>query len=292
MRTGFIGFLAQPNAGKSTLINQIIGEKVSTVTKKPQTTRKRVRGIYLDEKRQIVFVDPPGLIQAEKGLNHFLQKEWQSTLKECDGFLALFNIDERNIDKVDQVFQLAYKAQKPWAAVITKSDLPFAHRTQILKKRLTDEKIPFCVVDNQDAEATKTSVLELVDGWLKESEALYDTDIYTTSSLREIFCEFSLETCFELLHQEIPYQIAVRVESFLEESDKLEANMVLVVNHDRHKPIVLGEGGTRIKAIRKRTEKKLRKLLDKKVTLSFFVSSKPSWMDNKNMMKDLGYVTT
>ncbi len=291
MKTGLITLLAQANAGKSSLVNHIVGQKLSIVTKKPQTTRKKIRGIYLDSERQVVFIDPPGIIKAHKGLNKFLQKQWISAVKECDGILALFNIDEKNIECIEELFQLAYKAKKPWAGVITKTDLSFSHRIEILKKKLQEESIPFCLSSIKKSEKITEDVLKLIDPWLKESDLLYHQDLYTTQTLREIFCEFTLESCFNCLHQEIPYQVAVKVQNFKESPQSLIAHINIIVHKTGHKAIVLGKGGSKIKEIREMTQKSLEKHLEKKVTLKFYITAKPHWFDHEKMIKELGYVT-
>ena len=289
MKWACIGLLGQPNAGKSTLMNDIIGEKVSIVTRKAQTTRKRIRGIYTDSQKQLVFIDPPGVIRAQKGLNQFLQREWEKSLEECDGVLALMNVDENNIERIEEIFQIAYKLNKPWIAVITKSDLCQPQRIEVLKGRLQKEKIPYTLSSYRQSEKTRKSIFKLIEPWLIESNPVYEEDFFTTQSLREIFSEFTLESCFEFLHEEVPYQLAIQVIQFKESSHILKAHLNIIVNKETHKSIVIGQSGQTLKKIRETTQKNLKNLLKTDIKIHLHVISRPRWTQNKQLMRELNY---
>ena len=141
-KAGFVGLIGRANAGKSTFLNQVIGEKIAIVTRKPQTTRRRAIGVYTDDEAQIIFVDAPGVVQAEKGLNKFLQQEYEEIIQESDVLIALLNIDEKNPSRLDEIIDLVVSSGKPWIAVITKNDLPKYNRILILKEKLEKYGVP------------------------------------------------------------------------------------------------------------------------------------------------------
>lgn len=134
-KAGFLGLIGQPNAGKSTLMNYLVDEKVSIVSAKPQTTRRRILGMWSSDQGQIVFVDAPGIIKADEGLNGFLAREAQDVIDNSDALLAIISVDTDKAEQAEQVIDLVSKSGKPWVAVITKVDLEEkAHRVMILKK--------------------------------------------------------------------------------------------------------------------------------------------------------------
>src|SRR5262245_10366889 len=134
-RAGFLGLIGQPNAGKSTLMNFLVDEKVSIVSTKPQTTRRRILGIWSNEAGQIVFVDEPGIIKADKGLNSFLAQEAEDVIANSDALLAIVSVDEDKPENAEKIVEMVSKSGKPWVGIITKTDIEEkAHRIMILKK--------------------------------------------------------------------------------------------------------------------------------------------------------------
>ena len=132
-KAGFVGLIGQPNAGKSSLMNYLIDQKVSIVTPKPQTTRRRILGIQTTPEAQFIFVDAPGLIKSEKGLNAFLEKEAEEVMKESDVIVAVLSVDEQSAEDIQAVLDLVKKSKKPWLAIVTKTDLEEkAHRILII----------------------------------------------------------------------------------------------------------------------------------------------------------------
>ncbi|MEK2645448.1 GTPase Era [Bdellovibrio sp. BCCA] len=296
-KAGFLGLIGQPNAGKSTLMNYLVDEKVSIVSAKPQTTRRRILGIWSTDQGQIVFVDAPGIIKADKGLNGFLAKEAEDVISESDALLAVISIDEQKPEDAEKVIELVSKSGKPWMGVITKADIEEkAHRVLILKKMIEEKggkamsvSVKDSEGDNEEREAMLIEFLEL----LPESPApLYDTELYTNENVREMASEVIREKCFEILHQEIPYSLAVRIIKFDENAapvPKIHAEIIVV--KDNHKAIVIGKEAKVIKQIGMEARKEIEKLMGEKIFLDLQVISKPDWFENKRMMKELGYGT-
>jgi GTP-binding protein Era len=181
-RAGFLGLIGQPNAGKSTLLNYLVREKVSIVTAKPQTTRRRVMGIWSTEAGQIVFVDAPGLVKADKGLNGFLSQEAEDVIKQSDALLAIVSVDEKNSDDAEKVIKLVSASGKPWAGIITKSDLEEKqHRIMILKRMIEDHKGRAFQVSAKDLDSDNREALliEFLEMMPLSPAPLYDVELFT-----------------------------------------------------------------------------------------------------------------
>ncbi len=292
-RAGFVGLIGLPNSGKSTLMNRLVGEKVSIVTAKPQTTRRRVMGLVNTPNMQAVFVDAPGIIHAHSGLNLYLRDEAMDVITNSDVLVAVLNIDEPQIEKLDQIIQLAKESGKPWVALIHKTDLPQIHRPQILRDRLAPLGVPVISGSSIDPkDEIREKILEAIEPLLPEAERpLFDTDLYTLSTVRELSAEIIREKCFENLHQEVPFGLAVKINHFIEDRGPVvHIDAEIIVAKENHRPIVIGREGALIKKIGSEARKEIEALLDRKVFLELKVTSRKNWMKNLGVLKDLGYV--
>jgi len=292
IKAGAVGVMGPPNAGKSSLINNIIGEKVGIVSPKPQTTRQRVVGIYSDEETQILFVDPPGQIEAEKGLNSFLQKEYEDVLNDVDVVVLTINVDAKKPEVFDPVIAQVVESGKPWLAVVTKTDLPNSHRKFYWQQRLSAYNVPVFGISNEKSSAeSKTELLDKLKELLPESKSpFYDPELYTTQNMRQLAAEIIREKSFVCLSQEVPYGLAVRITKFDEtqaRTTKIFAE--LIVARESHVPIVLGSGGSLIKKIGTLARKELEEVFQQKIYLNLFVKVKKDWTKNPQLMKELGY---
>lgn len=293
-RAGFVGLIGEPNAGKSTLMNFLVREKVSIVTPKPQTTRRRIHGIHTDEKGQIIFVDSPGIIHAKEGLNAFLELEALEVIRESDALVAVLSLDAEKKESLEEILSMVTKSKKPWVAVITKTDLhDKSHRLVILKDLLAkhDVKVISLSLKDADYEMERGNILESIRQLLPTAERpLYEDDIYTTESVRQLACEILREKCFEFCHQEIPYNIAVRSILFDEHSKRVpHVSLEIVVAKENHKGMVIGKGGENLKKIGSEARKDIEKLVGEKIFLDLKVSYRENWYKNDNIMKELGY---
>ncbi len=292
-RAGFVGLIGQPNAGKSTLMNYLIEQKVSIVTAKPQTTRRRILGIQNTEKSQIIFVDAPGLVKAEKGLNAFLEREAQEVIKESDALVAVLNIDERESEGLEKVLNLVKNARKPWIGVITKTDVEDkAHRILIVKSMVEALGVKCLQVScKRDGKDGREALLNEIEQLLPSAPApLYEDDMYTTENVRQLVAEIVREKCFENLSHELPYQIAVQVRKFDEAAKPCPHIYAdVIVAKDSHKAMVIGQGAKVIKAISQESRAEVEKLMDGKVFLELKVIVKENWFDQERFMKEMGY---
>lgn len=293
-RAGFIGLIGQPNAGKSTLMNYLIDQKVSIVTSKPQTTRRRILGIQNTDNSQIVFIDAPGLVKAEKGLNAFLEKEAHDVIKESDALIAVLSIDEKDASAVEKVLDLVKKSKKPWMGLITKTDVSDkAHRILIVKA-MVEELGAKCLQVSclKDGKEGREDILNEIETMLPESPApLFDDDIYTTENVRALVAEIVREKCFENLEHELPFQLAAQVRKFEEDSKPCPKIYVdVMVAKESHKPIVIGKGASVIKKIGQESRLEIEKIMDQKVFLELNVIVKENWYEQAQFMKELGYI--
>jgi len=292
-KTGFVALVGLPNAGKSTLVNAIIGEKVGIVSRKPQTTRSRVIGIYNTKDAQIAFVDSPGRVQAEQGLNHFLEKELISVVKDADGILCILNLDVPKKEILMDLAEWSSQQGKPWAIVINKTDLDNGNRETKLRTDLLKYNVPVIAVRAiKMTQTMKEAILELATAFCQKSEApLFEENIYTTQQMRDLAAEIVREECFEYLHQEIPYGLAVKVVKYDESSPTLTKIYVeILLAKENHLMMVLGNGGQMIKRIGTSSRIQLEKIIGHKVFLDTRVKVKENWTRNPQIMKELGYV--
>jgi GTP-binding protein Era len=292
-RAGFVALLGEPNAGKSTLLNAVLGEKVSIVTDKPQTTRSRVTGILNLDEAQVIFVDAPGTLKSKTGINNFLQDEVGDVVRKADVLCLLLASDTREETAIELI-ELAKRSRKPWVAVVTKSDLLGGTRTPKFFGTLMEEKIPFISISSlKRPEEAKAEVLTRVVPLLPEAPApLFDEELYTTQTLRQMAAEFVREECFDALRQEIPYGLAVRVVEFKEEGNVVRIRCEIIVDKENHKGMVIGAKGQMLKAVGTAARKQIERVVGRQVFLELHVAVKENWTQNPRMMKELGYVVT
>ncbi len=302
-RCGFVAITGFPNAGKSTLLNTLIRQKLSIVSPRPQTTRYRIEGIYTTGNTQIIFVDTPGFIKAEEGLNHILQSEIIEAIKNCDVILML--VEPKNIsifDQKDETFELFRKkieeVRKPFIVALNKSDTISNDEVSNLLNRLQELKIgseivPVSALNNTNIDR----LISTIERYLPEGEFLYDPDQIAIKSERFLAQELIREQLFYLLKKEIPYECAVTIEEFDESDRENEDEMkrivrisgVIYVARESLKPIIIGKGGDMIKKIGTFARREIEELLGCKVFLGLRVIVKKNWNRDRFFLSDLGY---
>ncbi|MBK9294386.1 MAG: GTPase Era [Oligoflexia bacterium] len=285
MKAGFVTIIGVPNAGKSSLVNALIGENVSAVTSKPQTTRKRTLGILTKPNEyQIVFVDTPGVIENAQGeLNQFLMKELNDSLKDIQVVLAAIAPWDLKQNEKPLALKMTENLKIPVIYVATQCDLKLIDMNkwaQFSKEPLLQTSAK----DKTNLEELKNIIIEK----LPQNAAYYAEDIYTNQTLRELSAEIIRKNCFENLHQEIPYGLAVNIRDFKEEKIyKIHADIVLT--RDSHKAMVIGQGGSMIKKIGTASRMSMEEQFGEKVFLKLNVNVKPNWVKDKMFMQELGY---
>lgn len=291
-KAGFVALLGIPNAGKSTLTNCLVGEKISIVTNKPQTTRRRITGIVSQKNFQAILVDAPGAIENTAGLNQFLVDELNDVMRGADTVLAILNLDAPSPEPLEKIIEVAQNCGKPWAAVITKTDLGQGHRGHTLKAKLENANVPFTEISaHSEPLQTREKVFALIKDLLPESPApLYPDDAPTTENVRDICAEVIREKSFEVLFQEIPYQLAVQIRSFEEGETLTKIYADIIIEKENQRKIVVGQGAQNIKTIGTRARQIIEKLVGHKVYLELHVKVKKKWFKDPIVLKELGYV--
>lgn len=296
-KCGYVATVGRPNAGKSSLLNWLIGEKIAMVSHKANATRKRSniiamhQGINDEDESQIIFVDTPGIHEKEKLINQFMLDEALKAIGDCDLILFLAPVT----DKIEhyQDFLKRNKKNTKHIVVLTKTD--FVMPEEVLDKMAEykqfedqyEKIIPISIKKGQKQNYILDAVVEL----LPQSPYLYDTEILTTDHVRDIYKEFIRESVFENISDEIPYETDVKIEKVTEKSDIDVIKAMIIVEKSSQKGMIIGKGASAIKRIGKDARKKIEKLSGKKVFLELFVSVKKGWTKNKTGLKEMGYET-
>lgn len=285
-RAGVVALLGRPNAGKSTLMNHVLGEKLAIVTSKPQTTRSRILGIHTTETVQILFMDTPGLHASEKRLNAALNAQVTEAGEGCD--VALLLIDLRHDWGEDHAGLLAKLEARgtPVFVVGTQLDRPGASERPWPPVGIS---APTARISARTGEGVP-ALLEAVAAALPVSPPLYPEDELSNRPLRWLVAEQIREAAFDALSQELPYSLAVEVMQFDEsrpECIKIRANVI--IERASQKAMVIGKGGAMIKRIGSRARPPIEALLGTQVYLELFVRVEPQWSKRPQRLKELGY---
>ena len=289
-RTGFVAIVGRPNVGKSTLLNRLIGQKISIVSSKAQTTRHRVTGILTNDDVQFVFVDTPGFqTHHRNALNRTMNRTVSQVLADVD--LVFFVIEAGRFGEDDRKVLEVIPADARVVLVINKVDLlkdktrllPFIDELRALRDFV--EIVPLSAERGRNLEALVAAATPL----LPEGEPMYAEDEITDRSERFLAAEFLREKLFRLLGDELPYGIAVEIEKFEVEGNLRRIFAAVIVDKPGHKGIVIGKGGEKLKRISSEARVELEKLFDGKVYLEVWVKVKSGWTDDERALKSLGY---
>ena len=288
-KCGYVSAIGRPNAGKSSLLNWLVGEKINMVSPKANATRKRSNTIVMHEDDQIIFVDTPGLHRQEKLINKFMLEEALKAIGDCDVILFLAPVTDKIVHY--EKFLEENKKDKKHILLLTKTDFITADEVALKIKeyeRYSDKYLSIMPISIQ--KGTKQSdILNEVVKYLPQSPYLYDTEIMTTTHLREIYKEFIRESVFDNISDEIPYEADVVIEKVEEKPNVEVIKATIIVEKSTQKGMIIGKGGEAIKRIGLNARKKIEPLIGKKVYLELFVSVKKGWSKNKASLKELGY---
>ncbi len=288
-RCGFVATVGRPNAGKSSLLNWIIGEKIAMVSHKANATRKRSNIIAMNGDDQIIFVDTPGIHETEKLINQFMLEEALKAIGDCDLILYLAPVT----DKIDHYKDFLEKNTKNTKHILLLTKTDFVNKEELLLK-ITEyqefaDKYEALLTTSIKKGSNPKELLDVIVKYLPDSPPLFDTEILTTSHLREIYKEFIRESVFENISDEIPYEADVVIEKVQEKPNIDVIKATIVVEKGTQKGMIIGKGGEAIKRIGLNARKKIEKLTQKKVYLELFVSVKKGWSKNKKSLKEMGY---
>ena len=290
IRSGYIAIVGRPNVGKSTLLNRLVGEKISIVSRKAQTTRHRITGIVTTDESQFVFVDTPGF-QTKYGnaLNRAMNRGVTQTLSDVD--LVLFVIEAGRYDAKDQAVVRLLPKDRPVILVINKTD-QLKDRTALLPflAQVSAEHDYAAIVPISATKGKQTDeLLAEAHKHLPNEGLMFPEDDLTDKSERFLAAEYIREKVFRLLGDELPYATTVEIEKFEIEGNLRRIFAAIVVDRDGHKAIVIGKGGESLKRIASEARQDMERLFGDKVYLEIWVKVKSGWNDDERLLKSLGY---
>lgn len=288
---GYIALAGRPNVGKSTLLNQILQQKISITSRKPQTTRHSILGLQTVDDSQFVYVDTPGIHQnSKKTLNHMMNKTALSVLRDVD--VIAFIVDGTHFKEDDEyVLQMIQQSKVPCVLVVNKIDkikdkqilLPWIQ--DISQRHAFKAIVPISAKTGDHVEElTKT-----FKTFLPEGPFLFPEDQCTDRSTRFMCSELLREKIFRFCGQELPYSTTVEIESFKDEEKLVRIHVLIMVDKDNHKQMVIGDKGSKLKEIATLARIDMEHLLGKKVFLQCWCKVKSGWSDNERLLKQLGY---
>ena len=288
-KSGFVNIIGSPNVGKSTLMNQLVGEKLSIITSKMQTTRHRIMGMVNDEDYQIVFSDTPGIIDPAYRLHENMMKFVSEALKDADVILMVTDIyedPEKMQDRLDQINQL----NVPTLLLLNKIDLSNQKSMEkivdLWKNKLpTAQILPISALHNMSIQFILPKILE----WLPENPPYFDKDQLTNKNMRFFVSEIVREKILKIYQKEVPYSCEVVVEEYKEDKKIVRIRANIMVSRTSQKSIVIGHQGKKIKKLGIESRIDIESFIGKKVHLELFVKVDKDWRDKEGKLKKYGY---
>ncbi|KEG19984.1 GTPase Era [Bartonella bacilliformis] len=278
-RFGFVALVGVPNAGKSTLVNQLVGTKVSIVTHKVQTTRALVRGIVIHEKTQIVLVDTPGVFRPRKRLERAMVSAAWSGIKDADVLLVLIDVQNGLSDVVNAMLDNLVNIKQDKILVLNKIDTVAKSSLLVLTEKI-NERVSFLrtfMISALNGSGCK-DLLGYLSAMMQSGPWCYPEDQISDMPMRQLAAEITREKLFFRLHKELPYASTVETENWEERSDgSVKINQVIYVERESQKKILLGTKGHTIKAIGQAARKELTEILEQRVSLFLFVKVRNNW---------------
>lgn len=289
-RCGFVALIGAPNAGKSTLINALVGSKVSIVSRKVQTTRTQIRGIVMRGAAQIIFVDTPGIFRPKRRLDRAMVTSAWGGAGDADAVCLLVDARKGIDEETAAILEKLPEVKRTKFLVLNKVDLVDRQQLLGLAKELNDK----CAFDETFMiSALKgdglDALLDKLAGKLKPGPWLYPEDQISDAPLRALAAEITREKLFERLHDELPYQLTVETESWKDQKDgSARIEQTIYVTRDSHKKIVIGEGGSLLKAVGTAARKEIAEAAEQKVHLFLFVKVRENWIDDPERYREMG----
>lgn len=293
-KSGYVSVIGRPNVGKSTLLNAIIGEKISAISSKPQTTRQNITFIHTDEDAQIIFLDTPGIQKPKNKLGEFMLTESKEGIEDSDIITYIVDTSKKIGRAERSIIDILkeYKGKLPIILLINKVDT--IRKDELLEiismyaeEEIFDDIIPISAMKNDGVDI----YLEILKKFLKPGPMYYPEDMITDKNERFIVAEIIREKGLMYLNEEVPHGLAISIEKFKKRADKnmydIDAN--IYVERDTHKGILIGKNGSMLKRIGTEAREEAERLLDAKVNLQIWVKVEKNWRDRDNLVKRFGY---
>lgn len=297
-KVAVVGVVGRTNAGKSTLVNRLVGEKVSIVSPVEQTTRNTIRGIVADERGQLVLLDTPGLHKAVGSLGTILNRMARRSAAGVDVLCVVFDAsDEPRLEDDGWMRRVAREKPEKTVFVLNKADRKPFYRTMFLDlwkdicaESEGEEVSPVWVESVATTEEGSRPVLDALFGFAKEGEFLFDEDIVTDYPRKLAIADSIREKYLAKMHQEVPHEMGILVKEISEGRNRWDVKVDVVVNRVSQKPIVIGRGAETVKYVRKCSERELSEMFGVKVALEIWVRVEPNWMKNRKLLTEMGYL--
>lgn len=288
MKSGFVSIFGKPNAGKSTLLNALMGEKLAIVSHKVQTTRHRIKGILTDKDYQVILSDTPGIIEPRYRLHEKMMQAVKSSLEDAD--LALLITDAREAVEESHAVFSALQLKSPAIVILNKADTVNGEQLKSLAAFFSSQ--PYCREAIAVSALKKTGLdilLERILHYIPEGSPFYEGDDLSDLPTKFFVSELIREKIFQLYGDEIPYHTTVLVREFTEKTTLTKIGADIIVQRETQKGIILGEAGSMIKKLGTEARKDIEEFIGRKVFLELFVKVKPKWRDNEMQLKEYGY---
>ncbi|MGM0613718.1 MAG: GTPase Era [Bacteroidota bacterium] len=287
-KAGFVNIIGKPNAGKSTLMNTLVGERLAIVTQKAQTTRHRILGIVNTEEQQIIYSDTPGIFDPAYKLQESMMNSIQSAFQDADVFLVIQEVRDKNLD--EELIKKIEETKKPVILVLNKIDLEkqeeVLNNIELWKTKFSNaEIIPASALHHFNIDSINNKIKEL----LPESPAYYDKDSLTDRPLRFFVSEIIREKILLQYRKEIPYSVEVVIEEYKEMADLVRIRATIYVERESQRKILIGKDGNAIKGLGIDARKDIEKFIDQKIFLDLSVKVSKDWRDDDNKLKRFGY---
>ncbi len=289
-RTGFIAIVGRPNVGKSTLMNNILGEKVAIVSSKPQTTRNRIIGIHTVGEDQYVFLDTPGMHQPKNSLGDYMVKAANDSMHDADAIVLVVDAGKDITHVEENIMEYVKRSGIPAVLALNKTDL---YRREEIAETISkyaarcdfDAFVPICAKRGDQVDA----LLGEISKFLSEGDWFYPDDIVTDQPVRQMAAEIIREKILRTLNKEIPHGVAVVIEEYKDEGSLVRIRAEIFCEKESHKGIIVGKGGRELKMVGSYARDDLEKLLGKKVYLNLWVKVKENWRESARTVGNFGY---
>jgi GTP-binding protein Era len=287
-KTGFVAIIGKPNTGKSTLMNRLLGEKLSITSPKPQTTRYAIKGILTDENRQIVFIDTPGFLKPRYEMQKRMIKIWSNSFKEVDLIIFMADINNFPSDYDLEVLDHLKSMRNPQIAVFNKIDRKKEYDLDVLRSQLPDSVSDMVFISALNS-TNLDELLDAITKYLPFHEPFYTDDEMSDLTMRFFAQEKIREGIFHQFSEEIPYSTAVLIEKYSELPDKVVIDAVIWIEKQSQKPIIIGRNGESLAKIRSYAERELSSFVGMPVQIHLWIKLNQNWRKKNSSLRELGF---
>lgn len=288
-KSGYVSIFGRPNAGKSTLLNTLIGEKMAIVSHKVQTTRHRIKAFLNEKDYQIIISDTPGIIDPKYKLHEKMMQQVKNSMEDADVAILLYDLSSDELEEIDKLFA-GLKLKVPALLILNKTDLVSIEKKEAVidffkQKPYVKEILSISLIKKQSLE----DLLSILLKYIPEGEPFFSQDDLSDMPTKFFVSELIREKIYEYYHEEIPYHTTVLIQEFKEKKTLIKIQADIIVHRDTQKFILIGESGSMIKKLGMESRKSIEAFLGQKVFLELFVKVKPKWRDDELRLREYGY---